>query len=117
MSNLILFCKRAALAYGHGAHPFSNGLGFSTNPVIQLVTSMRACTVSMLEPRQFGFLGGFYVFFGQLTDESSLAHAEVHDVLIADAAAHVPHQFEAVVADGVSLLIQLCEIGFDVMVV
>ncbi len=90
MSSLSLFCNRAVRAYGHGAHPLSSGLGFSTNPVIQFVTSMRACTVSMLEPGQFGFLGGFDVVFGYLGDHLSFFVAELHDLLIGDTTAHVP---------------------------
>ena len=67
---------------------------------------MRACTVSMLEPRQFGFFGGLDVVFRYLRDHLAFLRAELHDLFVVDTAAHVPGQAQIFLPDIVSLLIQ-----------
>lgn len=73
--------------------------------------------MSMLEPWQFGLLGGFDVVFGNFSDHLSFIIAELHDLFIGDSASHVPGQAHAFLSDVVRLLVQAFEVFVDLVTI
>ena len=77
-----------------------------------IVIFMLGC---MLKPWQVGFLSGFDIFFGQLTYELTFLIAELHDLLVSDATAHVPGQLETFLPDAFGLLVQPIHISSNII--
>ena len=69
----------------------------------------------MLEPRQACFLCGLYIFFGEVTDHLAFCETQLHDLIICDAAAHVPSQAQIVSSYAFDLLIHAVDVSRDLV--